>query len=193
MGRGVHYFSPPGHPKGGVPQGTLLLPKYCLVYINDIETPVPLYKYVDDSTLFEICHRKGESVLQHSVDTAARWTEHKDMKINSDKSKEMLISFMQDPEFRNTVPRLTIDGNEIDNVQHANLLGVTISSDLTWNKHVENIVAKAGKRVYNYAISIKEGGDRTTCSEIRPVLEYACPVWHTNLNRHLTESIETVQ
>ena len=71
-----------------------------------------------------------------------------DMKINSDKSKEMLISFMQDPEFRNTVPRLTIEGNEIDNVQHAKLLGVMISSDLTWNKHVENIVAKAGKRVY---------------------------------------------
>ena len=28
---------------------------------------------------------------------------------------------------------------------------------------------------------------------IRPVLEYSCPVWHTNLNRHLIESIETVQ
>ena len=28
------------------------------------------------------------------------------------------------------------------------LLGVTISSDITWHKHVENIVAKAGKRVY---------------------------------------------
>ena len=52
---------------------------------------------------------------------------------------------MQDPAFRNTAPRVTIDGNEIDNVQHAKLLGVTISSDLTWNKHVENIVAKAGK------------------------------------------------
>ena len=24
-------------------------------------------------------------------------------------------------------------------------------------------------------------------------IEYACPVWHTNRNRHLTESIETVQ
>ena len=70
------------------------------------------------------------------------------MKINSDKSKEMLISFMQDIEFRSTVPRLIIDGNEIDNVQYCKLLGVTISSDLTWNKHVENIVAKAGKRVY---------------------------------------------
>ena len=60
----------------------------------------------------------------------------------------MLISFMHDPEFRNTVPILTIiDGNEIDNVQHAKLLGVTIYSDLTWNKHVDNIVAKVGKRV----------------------------------------------
>ena len=55
---------------------------------------------------------------------------------------------MQDPEFRNTVPMLTIDGNKIDNVQLAKLVVVTISSDLTWNKHVENIVAKAGKRVY---------------------------------------------
>ena len=95
------------------------------MYINDLETPVPLYKYVDDSTLFEICHRKSESVLEHSVDTAAMWTLHNDTKINSDKSKEMLISFMQDPEFRSrpTVPRLIIDGNEIDNVQYAKLLG----------------------------------------------------------------------
>ena len=73
-------FSPSGHPKGGVPQGTLLGPKCFLVYINYIETPVPLYTYVDDSTLFQICHRKSESVLQHSVDTAARWTLHKTWK-----------------------------------------------------------------------------------------------------------------
>ncbi len=30
-------------------------------------------------------------------------------------------------------------------------------------------------------------------SVISPVLEYACLVWHTNLIKHLTESIETVQ
>ncbi len=103
----------------------------------------------------------------------------------------MLISFMQDPDFRSTVPRLVIYGNEIDNVQYAKLLGVTISSDLTWNKHVEN-------RVY-MLYQLKRAGicqhDLVTIyvSVIRPVLECACPVWYTNLNKHLTESIETVQ
>ena len=84
---------------------------------------------------------------------------------------------MQYPEFRNTVPRLTIDGNEIDKVQHANFLGGTISSDLTWNKHVENIVAKAGKRMYMLC-QLKRAGigqhDLVTIyyvSVIRPVLE----------------------
>ena len=83
------------------------------------------------------------------------------MKINSDKSKEMLISFMQDPDFRSTVPRLVIYGNEIDNVQYAKLLGVTIFSDLTWNKHVENIVAKVGKRVY-MLYQLKKSRNRPT-------------------------------
>ena len=33
-------------------------------------------------------------------------------------------------------------------MQLAKLVVVTMSSDLTWNTHVENIVAKAGKRVH---------------------------------------------
>ena len=99
-------FSPPGHSKGGVPQGTLLGHKCFLVYINDLETPVPLYTYVDDSTLFEICHRKSESVIQHAVDIAARWTLHNDMKINSDKSKENADQFYASPRVQKYCPKI---------------------------------------------------------------------------------------
>ena len=132
---------------GGVPQGTLSGPKCFLVYINDLRTPVPLYKYVDDSTLFEICDRNDVSVIQESV-VAARWTEQNDMNINSEKSREIIISFAQDGNFRSTIPNIKIDRRDIAQVCHAKLLRVTISQDLTWNKHVDDIVKKAGKRLY---------------------------------------------
>ena len=37
-----------------------------LLYVNDLESNVPLYKYVDDSTLFEICDTTDVSVMQES-------------------------------------------------------------------------------------------------------------------------------
>ena len=183
-------YSHSGHPNGGLPHGTLSGPKCFLVYyINDLRTTVPLYKYVDDSTLFEI---------QEPVDIAARWTEHNDMKINSEKSKEIIISFAQDCNFRSTIPNIKIDGRDIAQVCHAKLLGVTISQDLTWNKHVDNIVKKAGKRLY-MLYQLKRAGitqkDLVTVyvSVERAVLEYACPVWHTNLPQYLSDNIEVIQ
>ena len=70
------------------------------------------------------------------------------MEINSEKSKEIIISFAQDGNFRSTIPNIKIDGRDIAQVCHAKLLGVTISQHLTWNKHMYNIVKKAGKRLY---------------------------------------------
>ena len=140
-------YSHPGYPSGGVPQRTLSGPKCFHVYINDLRTTVPLYKYIDDGTLFEICDRNDVSVIQESVDIAAKWTEQNDMKINSEKSKEIIISFAQDGNFRSTIPNIKLDGRDIAQVCHAKPLGVTISQDLTWIKHVDNIVKKAGKRL----------------------------------------------
>ena len=97
--------------------------------------------------------------VHSKIHTIILATLHNNMKINSDKSKEMLICVMQDPEFRSNVPIFIIDGNEIDNVQYAKLLGVAISSDLTWNKHVDH---KAEKRVYMHAIAIKKSRNRPT-------------------------------
>ena len=70
------------------------------------------------------------------------------MKINSEKSKEMIISFTQDVNFRNYVPNIVIESKPVEQVDHVKLLGVTLSNDLTWKKHVDNIVKKASKRVY---------------------------------------------
>ena len=100
-----------GSPSGGVPQGTLSGPKCFLLYINDLEAHVPLYKYVDDSTLFEICNTNDISVMQESIDSAVNWTNTNCMRINSKESKEMVICFTKDENVRNSIPNIVIDGN----------------------------------------------------------------------------------
>ena len=75
---------------------------------------------------------------------------------------------------------------------------VTISSDLSWNAHVDEIISKARKRVY-MIYQLKRAGInqndliRIYVSVIRPVVEYACPVWHTNLPKYLSDNIEIIQ
>ena len=87
---------------------------------------------------------------------------------------------------------------DVEQVDHAKLFGVTISHDLSWNKHVENIVKKAGKRLY-MLYQLKRAGISQSVlvtvylSVVRPVLEYACPVWHTNLQQYLSDNIESIQ
>ena len=56
-----------GYPNGGVPQGTLSGPKHVVVHTNDLRTHCPVYKYMDDSTIFQICNQSTVSVIQDSV------------------------------------------------------------------------------------------------------------------------------
>ena len=70
-----------------------------------------------------------------------------DMKINSEKSKEMIISYAHG-NIGNEVPNILIDGKVVERVDHVKLLGITLSNDLTWTRHVDNIVKKAGKIIY---------------------------------------------
>ena len=85
-----------------------------------------------------------------------------------------------------SIPRIVIDNNDIERVTQAKVLGVTLSSDLHWNAHVDTIVSKARKGVFTI-YQLKRAGIRQCdllrvyVSVIRPVLEYACPVWHTSL------------
>ena len=190
-------FSYTGHPNGGVPQGTICGPKCFMIYINDLSTPVPLYKYVDDSTLFELCEINSISLMQESVNIAAEWTNNNDMKINSEKSKEMIISFSHG-DLGNEVPNILIYCKVVERVDHVKLLGITLSNDLTWKRHVDNIVKKAGK-IIHMLYQLKRAGvnqaDLVTIyiSVVRPVVKYACPVWHTNLPIYLSDNIEMIQ
>ena len=185
----------PGYPNGGVPKGTLSGPKNCLVYINDLRTPCSIYKYVDDSTVFEICNPTRVSVLQQSDASIANWSIDNGMRINTMKTKEIIKRFYRDPVF---LPYINIDVAAIERVSQVKVLGVTLSSDLSWNAHVDGIVSKATKRVFLiYQLKRASIGQcdlvRIYISVVRPVVEYACPAWHTNLPKYVSDNIELIK
>ena len=113
--------------------------------INDLDCNLPIYKYVDDCTVYEIIPRSSTtSSLQLAIDQITEWTEYNNMSLNVKKTKELRISFLTKPvQFDN----LTSAGTEINIVDNFKLLGVTISSDLTWNTHIDVICAKASRRL----------------------------------------------
>ena len=60
----------------------------------------------------------------------------------------MVLCFCKDRTYVESLPYIDINGTDIERVTQAKVLGVTISSDLSWTAHVDEIVSKAGKRVY---------------------------------------------
>jgi hypothetical protein len=87
--------------------------------------------------MYEIVSRSSpNSSLQAYINTINDWTNHNNMRLNVSKTKEMRISFLRVPmEFDS----LSSSGLNIEIVQTVKLLGVIISSNLTWNAHVDYI------------------------------------------------------
>ena len=47
-----------------------------------------MYKYVDVTTIFEMCNEDASStIIQESIDTMVTWTDSNDMLLNVDKCK----------------------------------------------------------------------------------------------------------
>ena len=75
----------------GVPQGTLSGPNNFLVQINDLQTPCPILRYFDDSTVFDVCNNTSVPMLQESADVITYWSRRNDVRINARQTKEMII------------------------------------------------------------------------------------------------------
>ena len=89
-----------------------------------------------------------------------------------------------------------LHGHTLALTSNAKYLGVTISSDLPWNVHINNITKKANRTLgflrRNVSKSPKEV--KTNCYEtfVRPVLEYSSSAWAPHTQRDI-QSIEAVQ
>ena len=89
-------------------------------------------------------------------------------------------------------------GNALEVVDSVKLLGVTITSNLTWNLHVAEVIKKASRRFY-FLLQLKRAhvpkSDLVTfyTSCDRSVSDYAVQVFHSSPPLYLINDLERVQ
>ena len=182
-----------------VPQGTRIGPCLFLTMINDLRINGPpsnsIWKFADDTTISEVILRNMESRLEDTIDQVGNWSNENKFQLNPIKCKELRIDFTRRPI---TDDRVVLNGERFELVKSAKLLGMTITEDLKWNSHIENIVSKASKRLYLLRQLKRADVDHCSliqfyCACIRSILEYGCQVFHSSFPEYLSVDIERVR
>ena len=88
----------------------------------------------------------------------------------------------------------TLHGQPLTSTNSAKYLGITLTADLKWNKHITNIARKANSTlgILRRNLRLKSHPIKTRAYQalVRPHLEYASVVWdpHTQKNIHITQA-----
>ncbi len=89
-----------------------------------------------------------------------------------------------------------LHNTKLEAVSSAKYLGVTISNDLTWNTHIDNITNKANRTLGFLRRNIKVHSEplKSTAYKtlVRPQLEYCSPVWSPHTEAAISQ-IESIQ
>ena len=115
---------------------------------------------------------------------------------NNKKSKVMVFNPTRKFQFP---PELKIGtGDQLEVIEEVKLLGLLITSDMKWHNNTEYITTKAKQRIWILRrLRVLGIGNEflwdVYTKEIRPLLEYACPVWNGNLSLYDQNLIEKVQ
>ena len=132
--------------------------------------------------------------MPYIIQQLVNWSKSSNMNINFKKTKEIILGTLG----KNPPPLLTMNELQIDRVTSFKLLGLVISSTLKWDDHVASICFKTASRLHFLKILRRACINQSDAiclntTVIRPILEYACPVWHSMLIKKLTSAIESQQ
>ena len=115
-----------------------------LLYINDINNAITsqIKLFADDSVLHRNIHNKNDQVIPpNDLDSISSWAQKWLMELNINKCSVLSITLKHNSIFYD----YNILGAMHKRVTNHDYLGVTISCDLNWLRHVTKISNKASK------------------------------------------------
>lgn len=170
--------SPPLRVTSGVPQGSVLGPLLFLIYINDLPDVVgsSVKLFADDCVVYRAIETDRDIVaLKKDLKEIETWCGNWGMTLNTRKCKTVVFSL------KDCVTDYQLNDEILQTGDDYKYLGVTISSNLKWDKHVDTIVRKASRALgflrRNFKSAPREIKITVYQSYVRPILEYASAVW----------------
>ena len=117
------------------------------------------------------------------------------MKLNYKKTKLMLFNPSKSKDF---LPQFEVDNNNIELVEQTKLLGLIISSDLSWSLNTDYMVDRCNAKMWVIRRLKKLGASDADlldvyCKQIRSILEFAVPVWNHSITGENISQIERIQ
>ena len=131
----------------GVPQGTVLGPIPFLLHINDLPSIVSskVRLFADDCLIYRQIKSNNDQIeLQRDLNLLESWGAKWGMRFNAAKCNIMRVSRMRLP----FLYSYKLSGQVLDEVKDScKYLGVTISDNLDWSKHITTTTTKANARL----------------------------------------------
>ena len=180
----------------GVPQGSVLGPCLFLLFINDfaedLESVVRLF--ADDTIAYLTIDGDTDAKrLQRDLDRLAQWGITWQIDFHPEKCQVPRVTKQLEPSYSGSY---LLNGHQLEVVDKAKYLGVTIQGDLRWTTHVANITGKANSSLAvlkrNVRVSSKTIKAAAYKAIVRPHLEFCSSVWDPPTT-NLIKPIEMVQ
>ena len=135
--------------------------------------------FADDCVCYRpIANDQDCDQLQKDIDHQTSWAKKWYVRFEPSKCKIMRIT-------RKTTHKITyqytMEHSSLESVQHTKYLGVTISDDLRWNRHIADITGRANKLLgllrRNLSTCDRRVKEAAYLGLARPLLEYASQAW----------------
>uniref|UniRef100_A0A1A7YZ32 Uncharacterized protein n=1 Tax=Iconisemion striatum TaxID=60296 RepID=A0A1A7YZ32_9TELE len=132
----------------GAPQGTVLSPFLFTFYTSDFTyntSSCHLQKFSDDSAIVGCVSEGNDQEYRSVIMDFVDWCERNHLRLNTSKTKEMVIDFQ-----RNTPPHspVNIQGADIEVVDTFKYLGVHLNSKLNWSNNTDALYKKGQSRLH---------------------------------------------
>ena len=180
----------------GVPQGSVLGPFLFLVMMIDIDQAActsTIATFADDTKIWKTVNEPGKDDIQPNLQNLYQWAKANNMQFNEEKFEHIIFS--QYP-VAHPVSYMTPNALPIEIKESVKDLGIYISNDGRFKKHIINMVKEAQKLSHWILRTFKTRDTHTMRTLLKsiiiPKVEYASPVWAPT-DQHSITLIENVQ